>query len=112
MLAHEKLDVYQVAIEFLAYASLLSSELPRGSNYLVDQLRRAALSVPLNIAEATGKPGGQDRKRFYSIARGSAAECGAVLDAAYAMKLIQRDDLSQGKGMLVRLVAMLTKMCR
>ena len=51
MFTHERLDVYQGAIEHLVVADQIAAELPRGRSYLADQLRRAALSMPNNIAE-------------------------------------------------------------
>jgi four helix bundle protein len=52
---HEKLDVYEVAIEWVVLADEIVSDLPRGRGYLADQLQRAALSIPLNIAEGAGE---------------------------------------------------------
>lgn len=52
---HEKLDAYHVAIDLVALASDIVSLMPRGNGHLADQLRRAATSVPLNIAEGTGE---------------------------------------------------------
>lgn len=109
-LAHERLDVYRLAVEFLALATKLTDSLPV-SNTLADQLRRASLSITLNIAEGAGKPNGSaDAKRSYNIARGSAMECGAILDAFRVMKRIEEQDFKNGKRMLVRIVSMLTKM--
>ena len=48
---------------------------------MANQLRRAALSINLNIAEGTGRFD-KDQRKFLIIARGSALECGAVIDAA------------------------------
>ena len=45
---HEKLDVYQIAIEFVVLADEVIEHLPRGKAYLSDQLQRAASSIPLN----------------------------------------------------------------
>ena len=73
-LNHENLDAYQVAIDFLALVSRLPGRWPRGYGPMADQLRRAALSIPLNIAEGYGKRRADDRGRFYDIARGSAHE--------------------------------------
>lgn len=112
MLAHEKLDVYRISIEFLALSSKIIECLPPGNSVLSDQLRRAALSIPLNIAEGTGKPSTGEMKRFYGIARGSAMECGAVLDACRVLALADEDSITRGKEFLVRIVSMLTKMCR
>ena len=81
MLSHERLDAYQIAIQFLAWSNEVIEALPRGTASLSDQLRRASLSIPLNIAEAVGKTGKADRQRFFAIARGSALECAAIVDA-------------------------------
>ena len=70
----QRLDVYRCAIEFLAVAVKLAEQAPRGYGSLSDQLRRATLSVPLNIAEGSGKTA-RDGARFYTIARGAALEC-------------------------------------
>ena len=63
MLSFQKLDVYKCAIDFLAMTSSLSLEIPRGNAALLDQLRRAACSTPLNIAEAAGRTGTADAAR-------------------------------------------------
>ena len=55
LLDHEKLTVYQAAIEFVILADEVIEHLPRGRAYLSDQLQRAALSIPLNIAEGAGE---------------------------------------------------------
>ena len=80
MLGYQRLDVYQCAVRLLAVCAHLSQVVPRGYAPLADQLRRAAVSVPLNIAEGSGRPKAADAGRFYGIARGSAMECAAVLD--------------------------------
>jgi hypothetical protein len=51
---HERLDVYQAAIDFVATANTVVESLPRGRSYLADQLNRAAISIPLNVAEGAG----------------------------------------------------------
>jgi hypothetical protein len=53
-LCHEKLHVYQAAIEFLSLTEDVAGNLARGNAAIVDQLRRAAMSVCLNIAEGYG----------------------------------------------------------
>lgn len=111
MLSHERLDVYQRAIEFLAAALRIAERLPRGQAPLADQLRRAAMSIPLNIAEGSGRaPGSADRSRFRGIARGSAMECGAILDVVRLLDVAPDTDWAHAKGLLVRVVEMLSKM--
>ena len=111
-LSHEKLDVYQVSIKFLAWSVEVLESLPRGNASLSDQLHRACLSIPLNIAEAVGKTTGRDRARFFAIARGSALECAAVIDACCALKLVDTPKAEQGKELVRRVVSMLSKLCR
>jgi four helix bundle protein len=112
MLDHERLDVYQCSIQFLALAFAIVGRLPRGHAPLADQLRRAATSIPLNIAEAAGKTSTNDRAHFHSIARGSAMECGAILDVVRLLAVIPDADIGHAKELLIRAVAMLSKMCR
>ena len=108
----ERLDVYRCAIDFLALAVRVTTHMPRGYADLRDQLRRASTSIPLNIAEACGKTGNADRAHFHAIARGSAFECAAILDVRLRFGALAPEDVNQGKGLLSRVVAMLSKMCR
>ena len=111
MLSHEKLDVYQRSIEFLAAALRIAENVPRGQAPLADQFRRAAMSIPLNIAEGSGRSAGSaDRSRFRGIARGSAMECGAILDVVRLFQIISDPEWNHAKGLLVRVVEMLSKM--
>lgn len=112
MLYHERLDVYQLSIQFVAAAIAVSERIPRGYASLADQLRRAAMSIPLNIAEGVGKPSKAEQARFHAIARGSAMECGAILDVVRVLRVESSESLDQAKEMVVRIVGMLSKMCR
>ena len=103
-LDHEKLNVYQEAIRFAAWANGLLDALPK-TLAVHSQLDRAATSIPLNIAEGNGKFTAPDRCRFFDIARGSALECAACLDVLTVRNQIQNADA--GKEMLVRIVSML-----
>jgi four helix bundle protein len=109
MLDYEKLDVYKCAIEHLA---LVVAWLPRlrGQRELVEQWRRAAMSVPLNIGEAAGKVTKAERSQCYVVARGEAMECGAIIDVVGLLALVPTDELSHGKQLVTRLVSMLTRM--
>lgn len=112
MLDHEKLDVYQCALRFAGLALRIVERMPRRHAELSDQLKRAAVSIPLNIAEGAGKPSEKDRSRFNAIARGSAMECGAIIDMLQLLSLAEPHAADEAKSLLVRLVAMLSTMCR
>ena len=105
-LSHEKLDVYQRAIEFLAIAIEIIDAT------IKDQLKRASQSTVLNIAEAAGYPTKSKSRHHFSIARGSALECGAAIDVIGLATEMDKDLLTRGKEKLVPVVAMLSKMSR
>ena len=109
-MSFQKLDVYRCAIEFLALSEQL--KVPSGRGELADQLRRAALSVPLNIAEGAGRVSPGDASRHYAIARGSAMECAAIIDALQVLALIPLHEYSRGNELLSRVVAMLARLCQ
>jgi hypothetical protein len=62
---HEKLDVYQAAIEFVVLVNTIVDSFPRGKAYLSDQLQRASSSISLNIAEGAGEFSKNEKARFY-----------------------------------------------
>jgi four helix bundle protein len=103
----ERLHCYQVALEFQVLASAL---LPKGQATLRDQLERASISVALNVAEGAGRRARREKRHFYSIARGSAMECAAVLDLLALRQLAPADECRQGRALLVRIVQMLTRL--
>jgi four helix bundle protein len=79
-LDHERLDVYNVALDFLVFANEVIERLPRGRSHLCDQLTRASTSIVLNLAEGAGKHSKPDKRRYYLTARASATESAALLD--------------------------------
>ncbi len=109
-LSHEKLDVYQCSIEFLGLSAEIIQRMPQGYSKLADQLHRAAFSIPLNIAEACGKPSPKDRANRFAIARGSTLECGAIVDVLQTLALIEENKYHKAKTLLVRIAAMLSKL--
>ncbi len=109
---HERLDAYAVAIDFVVLANSLAERLPRGRSHLADQLHRAATSIPLNIAEGAGEFSGKEKTRFYRMARRSATECAAILDVCSRLGLAEKDCLEVGRGLLIRVVEMLTQIVR
>jgi four helix bundle protein len=110
MFDHDKLDVYQRAIEFLDLVDEIVSAAPKGRSHLKDQLDRAATSVVLNIAEGAGEFSTRDKRRFYRMARRSATECAAVIDILARRGHPQPQKLAAGRTLLVRIVSMLVRM--
>ena len=107
---HKKLDVYNAFIEFVTLCDCLIHDFPSDRSYLTNQLRRASLSILLNIAEGTGEFSILEKARFYRIALRSATECATILDIFLALNFQDQRSLSHGNSFLLRIVAMLTKM--
>ena len=112
MMSYEKLDVYQCSIQFLSMVIRLIDEMPRGHASIADQIKRAAMSIPLNIGEGAGKRTKADCRKYFDIARGSAMECAAAIDVCRVLELIKEQDLKSSKELLHRIVAMLTVLAR
>ena len=102
----------QCSLQFAALVFEILEKVPRGHAELSDQLRRATISVPLNIAEGTGKTSNRERARFHAIARGSAMECAATIDLLRLQALVDPDPADTAKGLCNRVVSMLSRMCR
>ena len=88
----EKFPVYKLALDFTKSTDSLlrESNLPKNSR-LSDQLIRASLSIPLNIAEGAGRFHKADKRNFYVIARGSVFECVAIFDILVDKGNIDKD---------------------
>ncbi len=112
---HEKLEVYQLELAFIAWLTPLLAKMKQSGAItrtaeIIDQLDRASLSALLNTAEGNGRRQRQTRAKFFDDARGSATECAACLDALVAKALCPTEEVAEGKGSLLRIVLMLTKL--
>jgi four helix bundle protein len=108
---HEKLNVYGKTLEFIAWATTILEHVPK-TMAVHNQLDRSSTSIPLNIAEGTGKFTAPDRCRYYDSARGSALECAASLDVLVAKRVLQPNEIIEGKELLRPIVAMLVGLIR
>jgi four helix bundle protein len=106
---HEKLTVYQRALEFAAWSQDLIESLMKKTSTR-DHLERAGDSIALNIAEGNGKFSKKDRARFFQIAHGSALESAACLDLLVARRAASGDAITKGKAILQEIVKMLFTM--
>ena len=102
----ERLDVYRLAVEHLELVSRV-----RAAAKVRDQLDRASESVLLNIAEGTGKPiRSRDRRRYFRIALGSAKESACAWSILRIRKHVEDHLALAARTVLLRVVAMLTRM--
>ena len=103
---HEKLQVYQESLAFVAWLKPIMQKLPK-TIAVRDQLDRASTSTVLNLAEGNGKFTSSDRCHFFDIARGSALECAAALDVLVAKGRCELAVVAAGKERLRGIVSML-----
>ena len=106
--------MYQLQLEFVGWADHLLEEVrqrsPGKTREVRNQLDRASLSVLLNIAEGNGKRQRRTRAKSFDDARGSTSESAACLDALVAKRMCGADRVLEGKKLLERVYAMLTKL--
>ncbi len=111
-----QLEVWRLAQELAVVVYRQSAQFPKEERYgLTDQLRRASVSIPTNLAEGCGRAGDADFARFVQIAFGSACEVESLLllcRELWFLKPIDYD-LSQSKLVSVkRMLAALLKKLR
>ena len=107
---HERLDVYRLSIDYVAFSYRIAKTLGGMNRPARDQWLRAAQSIPLNIAEGNGKQSLKDKNRFFEIARGSALECASIHDVLAVCDAIDDESNRNGKSNLKRIVSMLTRL--
>jgi len=91
MFDFEKLEVYKKAKELNKEILKFLKENKQIDSYLRDQLRRASISMVINIAEGSGKFSKADKKNFYTIARGSVYECVSLFEIIFEEKQISKE---------------------
>jgi four helix bundle protein len=110
-LNHKSLNVYQPIRELVKECYKTSLQLPADEKFnMVQQIRRAALSVKLNFAEGCSRKSVAERKRFNEIARGSVVEIDAVLETAVDLGYFSLEQLKIAGELLNKCFAMLSKM--
>lgn len=77
---------------------------------MVQQMRRAALSVKLNLAEGSTRKSDLERKRYFEISRGSVVEIDATLETAVDLNYFKAEELAKLGELLNKCFAMLLKM--
>jgi len=110
-LAHTKLDVFQAAKQFVLVCYKETKSFPQEERFaMTSQVRRAALSVHLNVAEGCSRKSEKERKRYYEIARGSIVEVDAALDIAVSLDYTSREKLAELGSLMIRCFQMISKL--
>jgi four helix bundle protein len=102
-LSHTKLDLFKVTREFVLSCYKETKNFPSEERSgMISQIRRAALSVHLNVTEGCSRKYVAERKRFYEIARGFLIEVDTALDITVNLNYITKEQLKELGILLVR----------
>ncbi len=107
MFDFEKFSVYIKAEEFYVKALKILSN-SKINKSIKDQLKRASLSIVLNIAEGAGKYSKNDKKNFYVVAKGSVNECVAIIRILRIEKQITNELFQSAYSDLLEIAKMLS----
>jgi four helix bundle protein len=93
-LAHTKLNVYQSSQDLALECYKITKRFPSDEKFaIISQIRRAAVSVHLNIAEGCSRKSPKERNRYFEIARGSVIEVDSAIGIAYKLKYTTIEEL-------------------
>lgn len=110
MKTHEDLVVWNKAIEFVVQLYKLTENFPENEKYgLTNQMRRAAVSIPSNIAEGAARSSDKEFVRFLYMSRASAVEIETQLLIAENLRFV-KEDISVFKNDLNRISRMITSL--
>lgn len=111
--SYKKLDVYAKSRQLVVTVYSLLKHFPAEEKYaLGDQLRRAVISVPSNIAEGSGRTSAKDQAHFFEMAFGSLMEVSCQMDIACDLGYIEQLELTQVEEQAHRIAAMLSGLRR
>jgi four helix bundle protein len=93
-LTHTKMPVFEQSKKFTLECYRITKNFPQEERFaMVQQIRRAALSVRLNIAEGCSRKSGTERKPFFEISRGSVIEVDTAVDIAHELNYKAQEEL-------------------
>jgi len=111
--SHKDLIVWQKAMQLTKMIFLLTNKFPDSEKFgLVSQMRRAAVSIPSNIAEGHGRQSRKELKQFYATAYGSALELETQMILAKELKFGEAAGFQQPTDLLLEVLKMLNVIIR
>lgn len=110
-LNHQQFDIYKATRVFVKECYAFTKNFPQEERFaLVQQIRRAAMSVHLNLSEGFSRKSEAERKRFFEISRGSIVEIDAALDASEDLGYCEKENLQNLGICMNRCFSMLSKL--
>ena len=111
--SYKNLDVYKESKTLVMMVYRLLKQFPKEEQYaLCDQLRRAVISVPSNLAEGSGRVSAKDQTHFLEMGFASLMEVDCQIDIAHDLGYISQEELNSVCAQISRVAAMLSGMRR
>ena len=108
-----ELIVWQKAMDLVEEVYRLSKKLPQDESYgLVNQLRRAVVSIPSNIAEGNARHSQKEYAHFLSIARGSKSEVETQLEICVRLSYLDAAQIQVAMGLCDEVGKMISALIR
>src|SRR3989344_4380713 len=109
--SYKELIVWQKAMQLVEEIFILTDNFPKSEIYgIISQMRRAAISIPSNIAEGYGRKSAREYSQFYSIAYGSALELETQLIIAKRLGFADTKRFEKSENLLEEVLKMLNVM--
>jgi four helix bundle protein len=110
---HKKLDAWQAAMKVAQMIYNVTKTFPEDERFgLVSQMRRAAVSIPCNIAEGAARQGKKEFRNFLSMAQGSLSELDTQLELCAMLGYTSDENLDEISSLALRIDKMLTGLIR
>lgn len=109
--SYKNLEAYKESKTLVKQVYALLKKFPREEQYaLCDQLRRAVISVPSNIAEGSGRTSAKNQAHFLEMAFGSLMEVDCQMDIAQDLGYVSSDELEVVSKQVRQVAALLSGM--
>lgn len=113
MRPHEKLDVWKRSVDFVVQVYRMTESFPREEKFgLTSQIRRAAVSIPANIAEGAARQSSKEFKYFLSNAQGSVSELATEILIAQKLGYLSQQTYDSGNTELTSIGMMILGLAR
>ncbi|HVT01084.1 MAG TPA: four helix bundle protein [Patescibacteria group bacterium] len=109
---YKDFTVWQKSIQLVEEVYLITKQFPKDELFgITNQMRRAVVSIPSNIAEGFARKSIKERNQFYSIAFGSAMELETQLIISKRLDFIPEDKFKKAESIIDEVLRMLNRLC-
>jgi four helix bundle protein len=113
MRTHKDLDVWKKSIEMVTEIYKIATHFPKDELYgLTNQIRRAAVSVPSNIAEGAGRNSSKEFLQFLNYATGSLSEIETQIIIAHNLGYLKNEEKQNIDNILSDIFKMLSRLAQ